>query len=135
MVRLKAFLYPTYPAQFALGEDLVRRRILEFLDRHTRLAIYPYEKTSLDELAAHADRLLIKVKATHASDSSEQPFFSSSQRILSEMFESHLDGIDRILSLQTASHIDLAECRIFIFTHQILQFLPKRFSTPLRFPD
>ena len=61
-VRLKALLSPTYPAQSALSEDLVHRRILESLDPCTQLAIYPYEKTSLDKLVAHEDRLLVREK-------------------------------------------------------------------------
>ena len=56
MVRLKAFFSPIYSAQSALGEDLVRRRILKSLDTNTQLAIYPYEKTSVDQLVVHADR-------------------------------------------------------------------------------
>ena len=100
MVRLKALLSPTYPAQFAPGEDILRRRILESLDPRTRLAIYPYKKTSLDELAAHADRLLVRVKATPVSDLSESSAVLPSQIMINEMFESRLDGIDQVLSQQ-----------------------------------
>ena len=103
MVRLKAFISPTYPAQSVLGEDLVRRRILESLDPRTRLAIYPYEKTSLDELATHADRLLVRVKATLISELSDSSFVSPPQKMINEMFESRLDGIDQVLPQQSTN--------------------------------
>ena len=42
----------------------------------------------------------VKIKATHASDSSEPPSVASPQKIINEMFESRTDGIDLILSQQ-----------------------------------
>ena len=101
MVHLTVFLSPIYSAQSALDKDLARSRILEYLDSHSRLAVHPYEKTSLDELVAYADQLLVRIKATHASDSSEPSSVSSTQKMINELFESRLDGIDRILSQQS----------------------------------
>ena len=62
-LRLRSLLKPRYAQPSTLSDDLIRRRLLDSVDAQTRLALYPYETTCLEDLAKHADRLLARVGA------------------------------------------------------------------------
>ena len=60
---LRSIFASRYCEPTTLQEDILKSRVLQSVDTPTRLALYSYEQSTVDELAAHADRLLSLAKS------------------------------------------------------------------------
>ena len=104
LVRLRGIFTSRYGETTALQKDLLKSRILQSVDAATRLALYHYEQCSVEDIAAHADRLLARAKSDSASFSPGNNFSTPppnhflNQRAINEMLESRLNHLDRTLN-------------------------------------
>ena len=63
LARLRSIFASSYCEPTTLQEDIFKSRVLQSVDTPTRRALYSYEQSTVDELAAHADRLLSLAKS------------------------------------------------------------------------
>ena len=71
LARLKSIFTFRYCEPTTLQEDLLKSRVLQSVNAWTRHALYSYEQSTVDELAAHANRLLSLAKSQPATPMSK----------------------------------------------------------------
>ena len=71
LARLRSIFASRYCEPTALQEDMLKSRVLQSVDTPTRLALYFYEQGTVDELVAHANRLLSLAKSQPATPMSK----------------------------------------------------------------
>ena len=63
LTRLRSIFASRYCESTTLQKEILKSRVLQSVDTPTKLALYLYEQSTVDELAAHADRLLSLAKS------------------------------------------------------------------------
>ena len=102
LARLRSIFASRYCEPTTLQEDILKSRVLQSMDTPTRLALYSYEQGTVDELAAHADRLLSLAKSQPATPISKVNNITSTkpQYKVNEYFDKQLgnmsDAVDEL---------------------------------------
>ena len=102
LARLRSIFASRYCEPTTLQEDILKSRVLQSVDTPTRLALYSYEQGMVDELAAHADRLLSLAKSQPATPISKVNNITSTkpQYKVNEYFDKQLgnmsDAVDEL---------------------------------------
>ena len=91
LARLMSIFAFRYCEPTTLQDDILKSRVLQSVDTPTRLALYSYEQSTVDELAAHADRLLSLAKSQPATPMSKVNITSTKphQELINEMLFTH----------------------------------------------
>ena len=94
LARLRSIFASRYCEPSTLQEDILKSRVLQSVDTPTRLALYSYEQSTVDELAAHADRLLSLAKSQPATPKSKVNITSTKpQYKVNEYFDKQLGNM------------------------------------------
>ena len=101
LARLRSVFASRYCEPTTLQEDILKSRVLQSVDTPTRLALYSYEQSTVDELAAHTDHLLSLAKFQSATSMSKVNITSTKpQYKVNEYFDKHLgnmsDAVDEL---------------------------------------
>ena len=106
-IQLRSQLGEHYDTHSLLHTDLLRHKLLESLDPHSRLCLYHYENEPLESLARHADQFLSRITSLHNSPTD---MVASNQEVINENVEAKLGSIEQNIARlnQTAnnSHIE-----------------------------
>ena len=96
LVRLRSIFASRYCEPTTLQEDILKSRLLQSVDTPTRLALYSYKQGTVDELAAHADRLLSLAKSQPATPMSKVNITPTKphQEMIKEMLDSRINRLD-----------------------------------------
>ena len=97
LARLRSIIASRYCEPTTLQEDILKSRVLQSVDTPNRLALYSYEQSTVDKLAAHADRLLSLAKSQPATPMSKVNITSTKphQELINEMLNSRMNRLDR----------------------------------------
>ena len=101
LARLRSIFASRYCELTTLQKDILKSRVLQSVYTPTRLALYSYEQGTVDELAAHADRLLFLAKSQPATPMSKVNITSTKpQYKFNEHFDKQLgnmsDAVDEL---------------------------------------
>ena len=105
LVRLRGIFTSRYGTTTALQENLIKSRILQSVDSAARMALYHYEQSYVDEIAAHADRLLARARHDSVSFSPGNKFSTPTsnhllkQKAINEMLESRINHLDSAVNV------------------------------------
>ena len=93
LARLRSIFASRYCEPTTLQEDILKSRVVQSVDTPTRLALYSYEQSTVDELAAHANRLSLAKSQPTTPMSKVNITSTKPQYKINEYFDKQLENM------------------------------------------